>query len=65
MPKYNSDLKKCLTKITFKRDRKHFTTDLHTNTGYPGQTPNIYLTSKIFNKKGNYYFFMIFNYQGH
>ena len=45
------------------RDRKHFKTGLYTDTGYPVQTPNLYLTLTFLNKKGNYYFFMIFNYQ--
>ena len=45
------------------RDRKYFKIGFHTNTGYPVQTSNLYLILKFFNKKGNCYFFMIFNNQ--
>ena len=38
------------------RDRKHFKTGLYTDTGYPMQTPNLYLTLIFFHKKG--YFFL-------
>ena len=37
-------------------------TGLQTDTGYPVQAPNLYLTLTFLNKKGNYYYFMIFNY---
>ena len=75
-PKYKSKFKKCLTKITSistnlknakctagQRDKKHFNTGLHTETGYPVQTSNLYLTLTFLDRKGNYYVFMIFNYQ--
>ena len=45
------------------RGKKHFKTGLHTDTGYRVQSPNLYLILTFLNKKGNYYFFMIFNYQ--
>ena len=32
---------------------------LHTDTEYPVQTPNLYLTLTFLNKKGNYYFYDI------
>ena len=34
--------------------KKHFKTGLHTDTGYPVQTPNLFLTLTFLNKKGNY-----------
>ena len=38
-------------------DKKHFKTSLHTDTGYPVQTANLYLTLSFLTKKGNHYFF--------
>ena len=39
------------------RDRKQYVkTGLHTDTGDPVQTPNLYLVLTFLNKKGNYYF---------
>ena len=45
------------------RDKKHFKIGLHTDTGYPVQTPNLYLTLTFWNIKVIIIFNMIFNYQ--
>ena len=37
--------------------KKTFRTGLHSDTGYPVETPNLLLTLTNLNKKGNYYFF--------
>ena len=42
-------------------DKKHFITSLHTETGYPVQTPILYLTLTFLNKKGKYIFLIILN----
>ena len=40
------------------RDRQYFKTGLHTDTGYPVQTPNLHLIVQIFYKKVIVIFFL-------